>query len=59
MDKLGLELPPKLESRLGTRSRRPWSEYVTNDTEHLAVPEAIDFLDGLLRYDPEVVAFTG
>lgn len=58
VDKLGLELPAKLKSRLGTRSRRPWSDYVTNETQHLAAPDAVDFLDGLLRYDPEVVAFT-
>ncbi|GFH11575.1 uncharacterized protein HaLaN_07094 [Haematococcus lacustris] len=32
-------------------SCRPWSKFITPDNQHLASPEALDFLDKLLRYD--------
>ena len=31
--------------------RRPWSDFVTPDVQHLCSPEALQFLDGLLVYD--------
>ncbi|PQP96300.1 casein kinase II subunit alpha [Prunus yedoensis var. nudiflora] len=32
-------------------SRKPWTKFINVDNQHLAVPEAIDFVDKLLRYD--------
>ncbi|PNH03520.1 Casein kinase II subunit alpha [Tetrabaena socialis] len=47
----GLELDPQQEALLGSHNRKPWSKFVTADNQHLASPEAIDFIDRLLRYD--------
>eukprot|EP00879_Flechtneria_rotunda_P001913 GHRR01002086.1.p1 GENE.GHRR01002086.1~~GHRR01002086.1.p1 ORF type:complete len:363 (+),score=83.34 GHRR01002086.1:291-1379(+) len=49
--KYGLELDPQLEALIGNHSRKPWTKFVTPDNSHLVSPEALDFLDGLLRYD--------
>ncbi|KDD74471.1 protein kinase [Helicosporidium sp. ATCC 50920] len=51
LNKYGLELDPHLEALVGTHSRRPWSRFVNDANRHLATPEAIDFIDRLLRYD--------
>ncbi|KFK34268.1 hypothetical protein AALP_AA5G122900 [Arabis alpina] len=32
-------------------SRKPWSKFINADNRHLVSPEAIDYLDKLLRYD--------
>jgi serine/threonine protein kinase len=34
-----------------SHARKPLSKFVTPETAHLAKPEALDFLDKLLRYD--------
>lgn len=34
---------------MGSHSRKPWSKFVTPENQHLVSPEAIDFLDKLLR----------
>lgn len=31
------------------RSRKPWTKFVNADNQHLVTPEAIDFIDKLLR----------
>ncbi|MQL69881.1 hypothetical protein Taro_002153 [Colocasia esculenta] len=49
--KYRLELDPHLEALVGRHSRKPWTKFINADNQHLAVPEAIDFLDKLLRYD--------
>lgn len=36
---------------MGRHSRKAWSKFITDDNAHLATPEAIDFLDRILRYD--------
>lgn len=36
---------------LGHRSRKPWTKFVNAENQHLVTPEAIDFIDKLLRYD--------
>jgi len=51
LDKYGLSLDPQFQQMLGTHSRKPWRRYVSPDNQLLAVPEAIDLLDKLLRYD--------
>ena len=51
LNKYRIELYPHLEALVGRHSRKPWSKFVNADNQHLVTPEAIDFLDKLLRYD--------
>nr|GMD98686.1 casein kinase II subunit alpha-2-like [Ipomoea batatas] len=51
LNKYRLELDPNLAALVGRHSRKPWSKFITTENQHLAVPEAIDFVDKLLRYD--------
>ncbi|AED98334.1 casein kinase alpha 1 [Arabidopsis thaliana] len=51
LNKYQLELDPQLEALVGRHSRKPWSKFINADNQHLVSPEAIDFLDKLLRYD--------
>ncbi|KAG1342057.1 putative Casein kinase II subunit alpha-2 [Cocos nucifera] len=51
LNKYRLELDPQLEALIGRHSRKPWSKFINVDNQHLVSPEAIDFLDKLLRYD--------
>ncbi|GMF49944.1 unnamed protein product [Phytophthora fragariaefolia] len=46
-----LELDPQYDGILGTHTKKPWEKFITQENKHLVSPEAIDFLDGLLRYD--------
>ena len=38
---------------LGTYPRKLWKRFVNSYNQHLVSPEAIDFLDKLLKYDPQ------
>ncbi|XP_010907397.3 casein kinase II subunit alpha isoform X1 [Elaeis guineensis] len=51
LNKYRIELDPHLEALVGRHSRKPWSKFINVDNQHLAVPEAVDFVDKLLRYD--------
>ncbi|KAL5988164.1 Homeobox protein HD-6 [Asimina triloba] len=51
LNKYRLELDPQLDALVGRHSRKPWSKFINADNQHLVSPEAIDFLDKLLRYD--------
>ncbi|GLJ12921.1 hypothetical protein SUGI_0200570 [Cryptomeria japonica] len=51
LNKYRIELDPHLEALVGRHSRKPWSKFINADNQHLVVPEAVDFLDKLLRYD--------
>nr|GMD56772.1 casein kinase II subunit alpha-2-like [Ipomoea batatas] len=51
LNKYHLELDPNLAALVGRHSRKPWSKFIDAENQHLAVPEAIDFVDKLLRYD--------
>ncbi|KAF9621225.1 hypothetical protein IFM89_016719 [Coptis chinensis] len=51
LTKYRLELDPHLEALVGRHSRKPWTKFINADNQHLAIPEAVDFLDKLLRYD--------
>lgn len=51
LDKYGLELDPRLEAAVGRHTRKPWHRFVNDENKHLATPDAIDFVDRLLRYD--------
>ncbi|GER53751.1 protein kinase superfamily protein [Striga asiatica] len=46
-----LELDQNFTALVGRHSRKPWTKFINADNQHLAVPEAVDFLDKLLRYD--------
>ncbi|GLE05262.1 hypothetical protein PINS_up014262 [Pythium insidiosum] len=46
-----LELDPQYDGILGTHTKKPWEKFITPENKHLVSPEALDFLDGLLRYD--------
>ena len=54
--KYGIELDPQLEALVGRHSRKPWTKFVNAENQHLVSPEALDFLDRLLRYDHQVRA---
>eukprot|EP00744_Colponema_vietnamica_P003376 GILI01005185.1.p1 GENE.GILI01005185.1~~GILI01005185.1.p1 ORF type:complete len:340 (+),score=69.30 GILI01005185.1:54-1073(+) len=49
--KYQLTLSSALQSAIGTHSKKPWTTFVNSDNQHLCPPEALDFLDKLLRYD--------
>ncbi|XP_073968586.1 casein kinase II subunit alpha-like isoform X2 [Rhodnius prolixus] len=51
LDKFHIELDSRLSDILGRHSRKRWERFVHNENEHLVSPEALDFLDKLLRYD--------
>lgn len=51
LHRYGLDLDPQLEGLVGNHSKKPWTKFVTSENQHLATPEAMDFLDKLLRYD--------
>ncbi|GJY97604.1 calcium/proton exchanger [Tanacetum coccineum] len=44
-----LELDPHLVALVGRLE--PWTKFINSDNQHLAVSEAVDFLDKLFRYD--------
>ncbi|GLC43588.1 Homeobox protein HD-6 [Pleodorina starrii] len=51
LQKYGIVLDPQLEALVGTHSKKAWTRFITADNQHLVSPEAIDFIDKLLRYD--------
>ncbi|XP_052204739.1 casein kinase II subunit alpha-like [Diospyros lotus] len=51
LSKYRLELDPHFAALVGKHTRKPWTKFINSDNQHVAVPEAIDFLDKLLRYD--------
>ncbi|KAK2426397.1 casein kinase II subunit alpha-2 [Trifolium repens] len=53
LNKYRIELDPQLKVLVGRHGRKPWTKFITMDNKHLAVPEAIDFVDKLLKYDHE------
>ena len=51
LDKYQIELDPRFSDILGRHSRKRWERFVHSENQHLVTPEALDFLDKLLRYD--------
>jgi casein kinase II subunit alpha len=51
LDKYNLPLDPHFDDILGRHTRKPWSKFITSDTQHLVSSDALDFLDRLLIYD--------
>ncbi|KAL9264882.1 Casein kinase II subunit alpha-4, chloroplastic-like protein [Drosera capensis] len=51
LNKYRIELDPHLAALVGRHSRKPWTKFMNSDNLHLAVTDAVDFLDKLLKYD--------
>ncbi|XP_076325524.1 casein kinase II subunit alpha-like isoform X5 [Tachypleus tridentatus] len=51
LDKYQIILDPRFSDILGRHSRKRWERFVHSENQHLVSPEALDFLDKLLRYD--------
>lgn len=51
LDRYDIELDEQFDEILGRYPRKPWQSFVNKDNEKYISPEAIDFLDQLLRYD--------
>lgn len=51
LDKFNIELDHHYDDILARYPRKPWDKFVTNENRRFVSNEAIDFLDGLLRYD--------
>lgn len=49
--KYKINLNARLDALVGRYPRQPWSKFITSANQHLVTPEAVDFLDRLLRYD--------
>lgn len=50
LDKYQIELDPRFSDILGRHSRKRWERFVHSENQHLVSPEALDFLDKLLRW---------
>lgn len=50
-DKYSIELDSRFEGLLARHNAREWKKFVNADNQHLVSPEALEFLDSLLRYD--------
>jgi casein kinase II subunit alpha len=51
LKKYNIQLDARFRSAIGTRQRKPWKKFIKSKSNKLAVAEAIDLLDKLLRYD--------
>lgn len=49
--KYDLELDSHFDGLLTRFPAKPWARFITPENAHLATPEAIDFIDRLLRFD--------
>lgn len=49
--KYNIELDNRFNDLLGRHSRKRWDRFIRPDNEHLVKADAVDFLDGLLKYD--------
>lgn len=46
-----LELDSHFDEIMGSHSRKAWSKFITEENSFLCSPQALDFVDRLLRYD--------
>merc|ERR1712048_209043 len=51
LDKYNITLDNRYNDIMGRHSRKKWERYVSSDNSDLVTPEALEFLDKLLRYD--------
>ncbi|EGC28670.1 hypothetical protein DICPUDRAFT_43974 [Dictyostelium purpureum] len=52
LDKFGLSLTEEQSQMIKPRQKSSWERFIPYENEDIATPDAIDFLDKLLRYDP-------
>jgi len=50
--KYGISIDISLQAALGKHQVKKWEKFVTPNNKHVALPDALDFVDKLLRYDP-------
>lgn len=50
--KYGLPLDPTLAVAVGKHQPKKWEKFVSSNNKNIATPDAIDFVDKLLKYDP-------
>ncbi|EGG16220.1 putative protein serine/threonine kinase [Cavenderia fasciculata] len=53
LDKYGLELTEELQELIKPAPKKSWDIFIPFSNDDIAHPVAIDFLDKLLRYDPQ------
>lgn len=51
LERYQIELDPRFNDILGSHTRKRWERFVHQENQHLVTPDALDFLDKLLRYD--------
>lgn len=51
LSKYQIDLDSRFDNILGRHSRKRWEKFINRENAHLVTPEAVDFLDKLLRYD--------
>jgi len=51
LDKYQIKLDPSFRASVGNHPKKPWKFWVKSKNKKVAVPEALDFLDKLFRYD--------
>lgn len=51
LEKYDLTLDSNFDNLLSRHSRKPFSRFITPENQHLVSDEAINFLEGLLKYD--------
>lgn len=54
LDRYDIELDAQYDDILSRFPKKPWQSFVNADNQRFVTPEAIDFLDKLLRYDHQV-----
>lgn len=51
LDKYELKLGHEYDDLIGYFPKKSWNSFIKQENKHLVTPEAIDFMDKLLRYD--------
>lgn len=51
LERYQIDLDPRFNDILGSHTKKRWERFVHQENQHLVTPEALDFLDKLLRYD--------
>ena len=53
MQKYNLKLDRRFDEILGFHTKKEWSSFIKDDNKKYCTELSLDFLDKLLRYDPE------
>lgn len=57
LDRYEIELDAQYDDILSRFPKKPWQSFVNAENQRFVTPEALDFLDKLLRYDHQVGEF--